>query len=882
MPAKGAGRPVLVSVLTLAEQRSVGSGVLLPGQRFVTCAHVINSARAQRKEATGHPEPTDFPVRVHGPGGPHERLARLLVWVPPGPGCETGALEWDGDLAVLELTEELPGQVRPPRWAAMAEGQAVHAWHCAGHEATRARARVWSCDGRIGYVDGESLAGADIDEGYSGGPLWSGSDGAVVGLVAGALSAPVEPSGRSLPYSPRHVARRGWGIPWQRVRAELAAVQAEWLLSGAEQVGGANGARTGRPEPHDPIRRDLAGAIARALPDPQWRTECARLVVDECARPAPDRDDGTYQAGPGVGLGGGAAKAAGSSTVRTAADERGGNHSNHNRRSGHDRHDGYDGYDRCANYGDHKGSWVPASERVQVAERVEVGYAHGPQDDDWCGVGASPISAHVFAGLLLAQERALAALTELLHPAAPGATAELLALGRVSKVPRLLSPGELDSLCRVLSRLPANTLDWLPSATRAALSVAGVSLAPEGETAWGDRAAPADVAGIAALVRHLETLPGDSHPVPDGTSAVPGLLRMVEYLAAVCPVPARAELRGWCAGVASRIGIHASALKERRADAHQWAEAQLAPSPPPRVLVRLTRYRDENSAPAVNTVHAANTVLNTATTVHAANTAQGAHSGGGAANGEVGSGQASGERYQLRMWCDEGEGPRQVGEDSERPRGAVEAAQEILAVLGPLHRLRTEGSRPVIEILVDRDALDLPVDEWQVPGPGGLLVGVLGAEYPLVVNCPELVRRGDERYAADWRHRWQQLDQAETVRLGPATGGTNEVYGLLLARPDAARVAVGDVPPALRTTIVQVCLAMGVPVVLWYRDQPPASAAAQRELEAPVRHLPERVRAYRASTLAQPDAYVGRPALAWADADRPPPRLELADPTRPV
>ncbi|WP_432038062.1 trypsin-like peptidase domain-containing protein [Streptomyces cucumeris] len=763
-PAPGQ-RPVTVSVLSQVDQEAVGSGVLLPGgRRFLTCAHVINCALGKEDTTCADPPAAGaLTVRVHGPdgGAPHIRTAELTVWIPPG---RSRGVEWEGDLAVLDLTEPPPRELLAPRWRAMTAGQSVLAWHASGLAATIAKAQVTSCDGRIGYVDGESLTGVAIDHGYSGGPLWSGEEGAVVGLVAAALTPPHHPATGAPPaYAPHHVARRSWSIPWQRIQDELRRAGAAhvlhepapgpwtpyepWTPSGPYGDGGLSGPAAPPPPapPHpDPAHRLLTTVLARALADPVRRADCARTVARRCGHP--HRTDGS-----------------------------------------------------------------------------------APSVDE-------------FARLLTQDGRALPALAEVLHPAAPRDVAELLAAGRMSGVPRLLSPGELEELLTQFARVPLTVAARLPSVVRSALPLAELPGTPLAGSGWTDPDAGERAVRVRELIGALEGLRGDSRPVPDGTAGVPGLLRVVTYVAALCPADPGEALRRWSTAVAVRLGIHPAALEERRADAHEWAERQRTSAAVPRVLVRLTAHP----------------------------------------------GQDGTDRYRLRMWCDEGEGPRRVsggGGDGEGgpPRSAAQAAEDILTVIEPLHRALPAGVRPVIELIVDREALELPVDQWEWPGPAGLVPGVLGAEYPLVVHCPELLQRAGERFKAALRHRWQRLDDGGAVHIDGSTGGAHGVYALLMDHLDAGQATVDGVPAEVRIEIVQVCLAMGMPVVVWDRDTDAESGshAVRAVAGTPPRRLPETVRAYRARTLGCPRTFLGRPVLAWAEADRELPRLELADPTEP-
>ncbi|MFG7944816.1 trypsin-like peptidase domain-containing protein [Streptomyces cacaoi] len=493
-------------------------------------------------------------------------------------------------------------------------------------------------------------------------------------------------------------------------------------------------------------------------------------------------------------------------------------------------------------------------EQLAAGERLRT---LGREVADRCGLGhrtdGSAPTAREFAELLVTHPRALAALSGLLRRDEPHTAAMLLACGRFSEVPRLLSPSEERALHTLLKELPPEVTGRLDEVVRAALPrAAALPSALDGR-------------GARRLWDHLEQLPGDSRAQSEDRR-VPALLRAVEFVAVLCPEGSgqRARLRLWVDGVAERLATPRSALAERRAEAEEWARTAAARTGPPRVLVQVSR---------------------------------------------------AGERYRLRVWCDEGSGPRQVptgraascspyggsrpgAAASAEPRGepvgarqdpvrgaaeqpeetytAAEAARALLDVLESLHRSAPGEERPLVETLVDSASLNLPVDEWESQDSGDLVPGVLGAEYQLVVHCPELLRR-HERFVPDWRRRWRQLDSGDAVRITDESAGGREVYALLLDRRDAVRVTV-DVPDRARDEIVKVCLSMGIPVVVWDRSTGRQSHAVRHMTEVTTRALPEGVRSYRAKTLLRPGEFPGRPVLAWADADRTVPRLMLSEP----
>ncbi|MGW7002213.1 VMAP-C domain-containing protein [Streptomyces sp. NPDC054933] len=259
-----------VSVLREHDRLAAGGGVLLTERHLLTCAHVVNVALGKELLESADPGPVRIGAVFPGSGTrvPHE--ARVAHWVPPR--RTRGGLDWSGDLAVLELED--PAPVVPPRWSEMVPGQGVRAWHGGGHAATFVEVTVKECDGWIGYVDGE-LSGAAIGPGYSGGPLWSEREGAMVGLVAAQLQAP------DGPLAAHHVVRRGWAIPWQAVRAELESAGAGPLLASADDGAGDAGS----------VPHQLLPPLAALLSDPAERADKARRLAEQCGLHA--LDDGS-------------------------------------------------------------------------------------------------------------------------------------------------------------------------------------------------------------------------------------------------------------------------------------------------------------------------------------------------------------------------------------------------------------------------------------------------------------------------------------------------------------------------------------------------------------------------------------------------------------
>lgn len=430
-----------------------------------------------------------------------------------------------------------------------------------------------------------------------------------------------------------------------------------------------------------------------------------------------------------------------------------------------------------------------------------------------CGVGAgsdvTPPTPEEFGTFLLTHPRALAAFSGIVRRDSPEGADRVLAAGGLSRTPRLLSPQEYADLRKHLRALDRSVLDRFPEAARAALP--HLARLPAGET-------------VDALLDRLESLPGDGRS-SGGERRVPALLRVIEYVAALCPLSKRAELRLWADSVARRLGIARGALGERRSDAQEWARSARDRSARVRVLVQVTR--------------------------------------------------AGRGRHRLRIWCDEGAGPRQVSKDSVATYSASQAAREVLRVLDTVTPPAGDDRTPMVEVLVDRGSLNLPVDEWEARDPDEIVPGVLGVEFPLVVHCPELLRR-HVRFMPHWRSRWSRLDSGKTFVVSEAMD-SDTIYSKLVNQLDTVRVSV-DVPPGPRDGIVQTCLAVGIPVVVWDRGGDGASHIAERMAEVATRELPDGVRDYRANAKASPPDFPGRPVLAWADADRTVPRLHLTEP----
>ncbi|WP_425828323.1 trypsin-like peptidase domain-containing protein [Streptomyces fractus] len=438
-------------------------------------------------------------------------------------------------------------------------------------------------------------------------------------------------------------------------------------------------------------------------------------------------------------------------------------------------------------------------------------------------MGARVAGSEDLAGFLLDHPRAVAALSVKLHSADPAAARAVLEAGRMSSVPLLLAPTEHDQLLRLIDELGEPAAPLLAKSAAAALPLLDLPAAP----------------GARPLLEHLETLPGDSRSDENGIR-VPALLRATEFLATAVSAVQQSGLRLWADAVAQRLFIPPGALQERRSDAKEWA-ARKRPEPGerPRLLIQV-----RSTGP---------------------------------------------DRWRIRIWSDRGNGPQPVAVPGGQPMASSQAALHIRRVLESPALSRLDGPPPLVTTLVDRAGLNTPVDAWSAAEPDDLVPAVLGAEYPVTVHCPELIERS-KRFVPAWRSRWKQIDDGQALTLSGRTLSKTAAYGQLLENPEAVRVTV-DLPASVRDDVVVLCMSMGVPVVVWDRERgvdvpvdherdegTPGSRALDHLDTVPTHELPDGVRAYRAKQLSRPAEHPGQPVVGWADAERPLPRLHLAEP----
>ncbi|MFE6779921.1 hypothetical protein [Streptomyces sp. NPDC057702] len=438
------------------------------------------------------------------------------------------------------------------------------------------------------------------------------------------------------------------------------------------------------------------------------------------------------------------------------------------------------------------------------------------------------------AALLLTEERALATLTESLAPVVGDrATLNgLLALGRAESAVRLLSVREHEQLYTALLSVAAEEPELIPRAAQEALRLLEL---PEALT----RSPRLSGEAVGTVVQALEEYP-DGRGATTDSLPVPAMLRLAEFVAAAVADPARQRsLRAWCERVAKRLGISFAALMERRADAKAWAAR--VPAPVTQVIVRLHR----------------------------------------ASAGDP-------DRFLCEIWLGHKGGGRTTVATPESPLEPVQIARLIRQTADASEA--TSGHAPTrVDVVVEADGLGIPIDEWDAgSGLGDIFPALaelsipLGGCYQVALRCPDL--SANVTTAASERQRRWAVGGDGTLVVDESCHDIMSLHKLL-DEPyrDTARVVLHG-PPERRQQFLHMCLAMGVPVVLWDRDARSHEDAQRMDTldpTGPLDKLPRRLQEFRKSQYAaSASCGAARPALIWEEGELAlPGPLQLADPT---
>ncbi|MGI5413824.1 trypsin-like peptidase domain-containing protein [Streptomyces chartreusis] len=437
--------------------------------------------------------------------------------------------------------------------------------------------------------------------------------------------------------------------------------------------------------------------------------------------------------------------------------------------------------------------------------------------------------------LLITEDRALATLTESLASARgegerPAALEALLTMGRLSDAARLLSIGEHRMLVETLKRTVASAPTLLPRAAREALRYTRLPAVLRGAVL------PQEALEVA--LGELEELQ-DGGQLPDGGPSVPALLKLVEFTAAGLAASRRAELLMWNERVSRRLGVHKEALAQRRSDAMAWAVQR--PARVMRLIAEISTFASDSQA-----------------------------------------------CHRCRMWQVRAGGeavPMDVEGSTLRTAGEVgqlirEAAEQVEADCGQEVK--------DIDILVSREGLHLPIDEWDT---GSLIESLpgepLGVGYRVALHCPEITNRV-ARHVQLLRRRWSEASSSEPLIVDEKASEPRQLMSLLKTSHECTSQVVLHGSLASRQVLLEICLMLGVPVILW--DRAAQSHADSQHLEevspmGPLFELPERIRTFRARMWARPESHRARPSLVWQPEEPlslPPKGHRLTDPVEGV
>ncbi|MFI8092146.1 trypsin-like peptidase domain-containing protein [Streptomyces sp. NPDC086080] len=419
------------------------------------------------------------------------------------------------------------------------------------------------------------------------------------------------------------------------------------------------------------------------------------------------------------------------------------------------------------------------------------------------------------AALLFSEGRALATLDELLTDKVDGrrrtALKRLVAYGREGEGVRLLSVGEHERLLGLLTAVNTAHPRLLCQAARQVLQLA--DHLPE----WiDDGTVPEE--RLAAAVDDLDR---------DSADMMPPLLRLAVFLsAAVTDKAIRSELDAWCDDVGRRLDRDPSLLAEYRAQASRWVRTRRRPVT--RIVVDLSRN------------------------------------------------DAVGEPYSCHFWrVSEGRAPAATGM-SAGPYTAEEIGRTI-------HRLAGEQGDgehqpfPLIDVVVGAQHLHMPVDGWTA-SPGqeefarfGISAArdlVLGAEYQVTLRLREFYpdTESEKDRCATIERRWA-AGRTDPLVIKDGTE-LRIVYRALRDEHRDASWVVLHGGREFREDFLKLCVALGVPVVLWDREA--AHVEHAQRLDSIVGgvalpDLPEAVRSFRHGVYYESRTDAARPAVVWDD-----------------
>jgi hypothetical protein len=238
------------------------------------------------------------------------------------------------------------------------------------------------------------------------------------------------------------------------------------------------------------------------------------------------------------------------------------------------------------------------------------------------------------------------------------------------------------------------------------------------------------------------------------------------------------------------------------------------------------------------------------------------------------------QRYTCHIWrVREGRAPEEAG-ISAGPYTAEEIGREIHGLAGDQGDGGEEPA-PWIDVVVAREHLDMPVDGWTASTLLDELAAlgissaaaedsplVLGAQYQMALRLREYYGKAE----AENNRRKMLARRWAAGRTGPLVIREDTDLRVLLRAMTAEYRDVSWTVlhggPQRRENFLAICLAHGVPVVLWDREAAHAEHAQRLDDivgSVALSDLPEAVRSFREEVYYGARSVAARPAMVWDD-----------------
>ncbi|NEO87045.1 MAG: trypsin-like peptidase domain-containing protein [Spirulina sp. SIO3F2] len=283
----------------------VGAGFLVGDRYLMTCAHVVKKALGSYKDAQmlfSIAIQVDFPLITEDKS---ERTAQVIVWRPKS---AIPSLIPSEDVAVLELNEPVP-DYNDCDWVEITEPKG-HTFSVCGfpkgsNEGIWVKGEFFGRQGQ-GLIQMEPLkeGSRDIEQGFSGSPVWDEDENAVVGIavavekkkqdvIKAAFAIPTrtlkqiwQPCHALLIYLDpwRETFTKHWSQVYQRCLnlqglkpQTVAGIVANLHEQGEKYLAEFVGLLWLDPETPEPLKRQLASWSKRAVGEEEFEQLCDRL-----------------------------------------------------------------------------------------------------------------------------------------------------------------------------------------------------------------------------------------------------------------------------------------------------------------------------------------------------------------------------------------------------------------------------------------------------------------------------------------------------------------------------------------------------------------------------------------------------------------------------